>query len=43
MRTKGIGCLPVVRGDRLVGLITDYDFLTVSTRLFEERLKGQSE
>lgn len=43
MRSKGIGCLPVVRGDRLVGLITDYDFLTVSTRLFEERLKEQGE
>jgi CBS domain-containing protein/gamma-glutamyl:cysteine ligase YbdK (ATP-grasp superfamily) len=41
MRDKKIGCLPVVRGERLVGLITDYDFLTVSTRLFEERLKKQ--
>jgi CBS domain-containing protein len=41
MRSKSIGCLPVVRGEKLVGLITDFDFLTVSTRLFEERLKDQ--
>jgi CBS domain-containing protein len=38
MREEGIGCLPVVNGSRLVGLITAYDFLTVSTKLFEERL-----
>ncbi|MBS1796157.1 MAG: CBS domain-containing protein [Acidobacteria bacterium] len=42
MREKNIGCLPVVKGQKLVGLITDYDFLTVSTRLFEERLKKHS-
>ncbi|HEY0458169.1 MAG TPA: CBS domain-containing protein [Pyrinomonadaceae bacterium] len=42
MRDKKIGCLPVVKGEKLVGLITDYDFLTVSTRLFEERLKKQA-
>jgi len=42
MREKGIGCLPVVKNKKLVGLITDYDFLTVSTRLFEERLKKQA-
>lgn len=39
MREKNIGCLPVVKGKKLVGLLTDYDFLTVSTRLFEERIK----
>jgi CBS domain-containing protein len=38
MRDRKIGCLPVVNGNLLVGLITAYDFLTVSTRLFEERL-----
>ncbi|MFZ1699522.1 MAG: CBS domain-containing protein [Pyrinomonadaceae bacterium] len=38
MRNKHIGCLPVVRDERLVGLITAYDFLTVSAKLFEERL-----
>ncbi len=42
MREKNIGCLPVVKNKKLVGLITAHDFLTVSTRLFEERLKAQS-
>ena len=38
MRENDIGCLPVLRGERLVGLITAYDFLTVSTKLLEEKL-----
>jgi CBS domain-containing protein/gamma-glutamylcysteine synthetase len=38
MREKDIGCLPVVRNEKLIGLITAYDFLTVSSKLFEERL-----
>lgn len=42
MREKNIGCLPVVKNHKLVGIITAHDFLTVSTRLFEERLKEQS-
>jgi CBS domain-containing protein/gamma-glutamyl:cysteine ligase YbdK (ATP-grasp superfamily) len=39
MRKKNIGALPVVSFGKLVGLVTAYDFLTVSTKLFEERLK----
>jgi CBS domain-containing protein/gamma-glutamylcysteine synthetase len=38
MRELNIGCLPVVRGSKLVGLITAHDFLTVSAKLFEEKL-----
>jgi len=38
MRQHEIGCLPIVKGKKLVGLITAYDFLTVSAKLFEERL-----
>ena len=38
MRDKTIGCLPVVDGRKLIGLITAYDFLTVSAKLLEERL-----
>ena len=38
MRENRIGCLPVVKNKRLVGLITAYDFLTVSAKLFEEKL-----
>ncbi len=39
MRENDIGCLPVVRDGKLIGIITAHDFLTVSTKLFEERLK----
>jgi CBS domain-containing protein len=39
MREKGIGCLPIVKGKKLVGLITAHDFLSVSIKLFEERLQ----
>jgi CBS domain-containing protein len=42
MREKNIGCLPVCRNGKLAGLVTAHDFLTVSTRLFEERLKAQT-
>ena len=41
MREKNIGCLPVVSRGKLVGILTAQDFLTVSTRLLEERLKEQ--
>ena len=42
MREKNIGCLPVCRNGKLAGMISAYDFLTVSTRLFEERLKVET-
>ena len=42
MRAKNIGCLPVCRNGKLAGIVTAHDFLTVSTRLFEERLKVES-
>ncbi len=38
MREHNIGCLPVIKNKRLVGLITAHDFLTVSSKLLEERL-----
>lgn len=40
MREKNIGCLSIIKAEKLVGLITAYDFLTVSAKLFEERLKA---
>ena len=39
MRKKSIGCLPVVHDGKLVGIVTTLDFLTVSSKLFEERLR----
>lgn len=38
MRERDIGCLPVVKDERLVGLVTAHDFLTVSAKLLEEKL-----
>jgi CBS domain-containing protein len=38
MRVRNIGCLPVVKDGRLIGIVTAHDFLTVSSKLFEERL-----
>lgn len=39
MREKDIGCLPITKDEKLIGLITAHDFLTVSAKLLEERLK----
>lgn len=39
MRAQHIGCLPVVEGDQLVGIVTSYDFLEASARLFQEHLE----
>ena len=38
MRTNHIGCLPVVEGDQLVGIVTSYDFLEASAILFKQHL-----
>lgn len=43
MRERRIGCLPVIKDNKLVGLVTAYDFLTVSAKLFEERLTEVAE
>ncbi len=38
MRRNRVGCLPVLDEGRLVGIVTSYDFLDASARLFKERL-----
>lgn len=43
MRERRVGCLPVVEGDQLVGIVTSYDFLDASARLFQEHLGGATE
>lgn len=40
MREKRIGCLPVVKDDELIGIITEMDFVRISGRLLE-RLKEE--
>jgi CBS domain-containing protein len=38
MREGKLGCLPVISENRLVGIVTSYDFLEASAKLFEEQL-----
>ena len=38
MRGNKVGCLPVVDDGQLVGIVTSYDFLDASARLFKEKL-----
>ena len=38
MRRNRVGCLPVLDDGRLVGIVTSYDFLDASARLFKEQL-----
>jgi CBS domain-containing protein len=38
MRKNRVGCLPVVDDDNLVGIVTSYDFLDASARLFKQEL-----
>ncbi len=40
MRQHRIGCLPVLEDERLVGIVTAYDFLTLSAELMEAHLKA---
>lgn len=38
MRTNKVGCLPVVDREQLVGIVTSYDFLDATARIFKESL-----
>jgi CBS domain-containing protein/gamma-glutamylcysteine synthetase len=40
MRSKKIGCLPVVDDGHLVGIVTSYDFLEASATLFQRELES---
>lgn len=39
MRERRISCLPVVQGDRLVGIVTEHDFMEVASQLLEQKLR----
>jgi CBS domain-containing protein len=43
MREHGVSCLPVVKDDRLVGIVTERDILPVAYRLLEDRLREEEE
>ena len=38
MRQHKIGCLPVVKDDKLVGVLTERDFMDVAAELLEQNL-----
>src|ERR1043166_3429569 len=42
MRSSKIGCLPVVEGNHLVGIVTSFDFLNASAHLFKEQLSNSA-
>ena len=42
MQRSGIGCLPVVDDNRLVGILTSYDFLTATASLFKQHLAASA-
>src|SRR5204863_9213465 len=42
MRLHKVGCLPVVENDRLVGIVTERDFMTVAGQLLETVLHGRA-
>ena len=39
MRDKRLACLPVTKDGKLIGLVTEADFLTVAARLFEDQFQ----
>lgn len=42
MRSHRVGCLPVVEGDQLVGIVTSYDFLEASAKVFQQHFTASS-
>jgi len=40
MKRHKIGCLPVVKNEKLVGIVTERDFMNVAAQLLEEVLEG---
>ena len=40
MRREMVDCLPVVKDGRLVGILTERDFIDVAARLLEQKLAG---
>jgi CBS domain-containing protein len=39
MRKHGVACLPVVREEELVGIVTEHDFIEVAAGLLEQKLR----
>jgi CBS domain-containing protein len=39
MREHQVGCLPVVQDGRLIGLVTEHDFMDIAAELLEQKLR----
>jgi CBS domain-containing protein len=40
MRAHQVACLPVVEGDKLVGILTERDLINVAAKLLDEQLRN---
>lgn len=40
MRKNNIGCLPVVKNDKLIGIITEHDFVKIAAKLLQDLFHG---
>jgi CBS domain-containing protein len=41
MREHGVSCLPVLKGGRLVGLVSERDFMPIAYQLLKEKLEAE--
>jgi len=39
MRREQVACLPVVKNNKLMGIITERDFMSVAADLLDEKLR----
>lgn len=39
MREHGVACLPVVKNGKLLGIVTEHDFINIAASLLEEKLR----
>jgi CBS domain-containing protein len=37
MRERGLACVPVVKNEKLVGVVSEQDFLEIAQQLLQER------
>ncbi|MCB9853872.1 MAG: CBS domain-containing protein [Phycisphaerales bacterium] len=42
MREHSVACLPIVEGDKLVGIVTEHDMLNIAAELIESSLKNKT-
>jgi CBS domain-containing protein/gamma-glutamylcysteine synthetase len=41
MRSRKVACLPVLKNGKLVGIVTERDFMSIAYQLLEERLRAE--